>query len=407
MLGSALYFPHIDIHDPAWLRSAILFWDEIQTIAPSAIEKPYQTEDTRACFEEGYLKPLRCDMHSDIIEDLGRKIVGLTDRENGFGRAIRQSDNSAFNDLRNADDITWEIEDAFHEVGMFPDKMSPEVKEMALRFGLARMHTGKVPPHMRRMIRDFKMARMHPEKMPHLMRNLFRNQPRMKDEDGDWLLVDGRFADAYMAALAAKLSQQLDISPLTPRPAAHGMSFRFMFDDVVDTSRNNATGTMLSVVMRGLRVDASVPVSKLLRFREKRKDQYLDFAVQISELSDQLASQDDVINGWETFNRAQQLYEQNIEPSLRALKRELDGNNIATAWEGAYRAITVSVPSAGALAYFTDLGQPALLGAGAALAAADIGVRGYLAGRKTRGGNPYSYLHDINANFGLPEFTEA
>ncbi|AXX97702.1 DUF6236 family protein [Profundibacter amoris] len=406
MLGSALYFPHIDIHDPAWLRSAILFWDEIQTIAPSAIEKPYQNEDSRACFEEGYLKPLRCDLHSGLIEDLGRKIFGLADRNNGFGRAIRQSENPAFDDLRSAESFAWEIEDAFHEVGMYPEKMSPEVKEMALRFGLARMHTGKVPPHMRRMMRDFEMARMHPEKMPHLMRNLFRNQPRMRDEDGDWLLVDGRFADAYMAALAAKLSQQLDISPLTPRQSAHGMSFRFMFDDVVDTSPNNATGAMLSVVMRGLRVDTSVPISKLLRFREERKDQYLDFAAQISELSDQLASQDDVINGWETFNKAQQLYEQKIEPSLRALKRELDGNSIATAWEGAYRAITVSVPSAGALAYFTDLGQPELLGAGAALAAADIGVRGYLAGRKARGDNPFSYLHDINANFGLPAFSD-
>jgi hypothetical protein len=48
-----------------------------------------------------------------------------------------------------------------------------------------------------------------------------------------------------------------------------------------------------------------------------------------------------------------------------------------------------------------------LLGAGAALAAADIGVRGYLAGRKARAGNPFSYLHDINANFGLPDFGDA
>lgn len=406
MLGSALYFPHIDISDPAWLRSAILFWDDIQTIAPSAIENPYQNEDTRACFEEGYLTPLRCDLHSDLIEDLGRKIVGLTDRDNGLERAIRQSDNSAFQDLRSANSITREIENAFHEVGMYPDKMSPEVREMAMRFGLARMHTGKIPPRLRHMMHDLEMAMIHPEKMPHIMRDLLQGLPRVRDEDGDWMLVDSRFADAYMSALAAKLSKQLDLSPLTLRKTAHGMSFRFMFDDIVDASPNNATGAMLSVVMRGLRVDTSVPVSKLLRFREKRKDQYLDFAAQISELSSQLEKQDEVTNGQETFNKAQQLYEQQIEPSLRALKRELDGNSITSAWEGAYRAITVSVPSAGALAYFTDLGQPALLGAGAALAAADIGVRGYLAGRKSRGGNPFSYLHDINANFGLPEFTD-
>lgn len=50
MLGSALYFPHIDIHDPAWLRSAILFWNEIQTIAPTAVNagvKPHQTPEQK------------------------------------------------------------------------------------------------------------------------------------------------------------------------------------------------------------------------------------------------------------------------------------------------------------------------------------------------------------------------
>jgi hypothetical protein len=36
MLGSALYYPHIDIDDPAWLRSALLFWDNIYTIKSRA-----------------------------------------------------------------------------------------------------------------------------------------------------------------------------------------------------------------------------------------------------------------------------------------------------------------------------------------------------------------------------------
>jgi hypothetical protein len=163
---------------------------------------------------------------------------------------------------------------------------------------------------------------------------------------------------------------------------------------------------MLAVVMRALKVDASVPVSKLIRFREQRKDQYLDFAGKISELCEQLSSNGEV-EGEELFNTAQRAYKKDIEPSLRSLKRELSQQSISTAWEGAYRAFTISVPSAGALSYFTGLTGPALLGAGAALAAADIGVRSYLAGQKTRANNPYSYLHDINANFGLPDFENA
>lgn len=59
MLGSALYYPHIDIDDPKWLRSAVLFWDEIKTIAPRAIRSPFQSEDTKTLWKEGYLERFR------------------------------------------------------------------------------------------------------------------------------------------------------------------------------------------------------------------------------------------------------------------------------------------------------------------------------------------------------------
>jgi hypothetical protein len=410
MLGSGLYFPHIDIEDPIWLRSAILFWDEIQTIAPSAIENPYQTSDTEICQKEGYLSPLRCDMHRELIDELGTKIISLADRDSDFSRAVRdiEDENPAGHSLRAAEHFSWDIEHAFDEVGMYPEKMSPEVLKLALTFGFARLHTGKIPPQMRRLFRELEMARIHPEKLSYILRDLFEREHRYADEDGEWLLVDGRFAGAYMAALAAILSKRLALSPLTSYEPSHGLSFRFMFDDMVDTSEHSAKAALVSVVMRGLRVDPAVPVERLIAFRRKRKDQYLEMSRQIEELSSELTNagiEADADGGKAVFERASKIYEKKIDPQLRALKRELDHQSIQTVWDGAYRALTISVPSAGALAYFTGLTGPALLGAGAALAVADIGVRSYLAGSKARAANPFSYLHDINESFGLPDFS--
>ena len=218
MLGSALYFPHIDIHDSVWLRSAILFWDEIQTIAPSAIEEPYQIEDTRICQAEGYLRPLRCDLHPHVIEDLGRKILRLGDRENDNRWLAGQIENPVFQSVHQADEITWELEDAFHEVGMHPGKMAPAIRELVFQFGLSKMHRGKIPPSVRRIFRDLEVAQMHPEKMPRVMRDLFDRGHPNGPHDEEWLLVDSRFADAYMSALAAQLSQQLAMSPLGSGP---------------------------------------------------------------------------------------------------------------------------------------------------------------------------------------------
>lgn len=403
MLGSALYYPHIDIRDPMWLRSAILFWDDIQTIVPSAIENPYQTNDTRICQAEGYLRPLRCDLHSQVIDDLGNKIVSSLDwkqREFWNDAAVR---NKAFRGLDRPSQYDDEIDFALHKAGIHPEKMSPELRGLAVRVGLASMHRGKLSPPARRLFREIDRVRMHPEKLQFLLRDILEEEEFLNEGPDDWLMVDGAFAAAYMSALASRLSKQVDVSPLTSYEQAQASSFRFMFDDVVDETPNNATGAILAVIMRGLRVDSSVDVEKIIRFRRNRSDQYDEFSGRISELKSEIENSSEG-DGRQAFERAQEIYNSRIEPNLRSLKRELNDQSIGTIWDGAYRALTISVPSAGALTYFTNLGEPVLLGAGAALAAADIGIRNYLAGRKVRGGNPYSYLHDINNSFGLPDF---
>jgi len=80
MLGSALYYPHIDIDDGQWLRSAVLFWDEIKTIAPTAVRSPYRNNDTEILWKEGFIEPLRCDLNSETLDILGRRVVSLLDR---------------------------------------------------------------------------------------------------------------------------------------------------------------------------------------------------------------------------------------------------------------------------------------------------------------------------------------
>jgi hypothetical protein len=73
MNGSALFYPTIDVHDPAWLRSALLYWDDIYTIVPRAIKTPYETKDTEICAKEGQLRPLYCDDHPEVIKQLGER----------------------------------------------------------------------------------------------------------------------------------------------------------------------------------------------------------------------------------------------------------------------------------------------------------------------------------------------
>lgn len=407
MFGSALYFPHIDIRDPVWLRSTLLFWDDIQTIAPSAVKTPYLNDDTRICAEAGLLRPLHCDMYPELIDDIGRKLLRTADSRSSFSSAIRQIDhqsNPTVSAARYAEHVGHEIEHAVIELtGMHPRRVPPELRELALRFGLARMHRGKVPPELKHVMNMLEYSRMHPEKLSYALRELMAKD-YLEDEDGEWLLVDNQFASAYMAALAAKLANQLSLSPLTPEESAHGLSFRFLFDEVVDGSQAGAKGALLNLTLRGIRVDASVPIEKLIRFKEARKDQYMDFKSQINELSSSLENAEE-LDGEALLKKATAIHDQKVERGLRQFKRELEQNSISSAWEGAFTAATVSASSTTALAYFSGLTGPALIGVAASVSALSIGVKHYLSGRKLRMSNPYSYLHDVNQNFGLPDFT--
>ena len=71
--------------------------------------------------------------HLDV--DLGRKILRLGDRGNDNWWHTNGIKKPVFQSVRQADEITWDLEDAFHELGMHPGKMSPEIRELAFQKG--------------------------------------------------------------------------------------------------------------------------------------------------------------------------------------------------------------------------------------------------------------------------------
>ncbi|HKJ81869.1 MAG TPA: hypothetical protein VJ954_07590, partial [Ignavibacteriaceae bacterium] len=66
----ALFYPTIDIRNEDWLKNAVLFWDEINTIVPSSIVNPYQENTTQYLSDEGILKAMSVSPDNDFIEDL-------------------------------------------------------------------------------------------------------------------------------------------------------------------------------------------------------------------------------------------------------------------------------------------------------------------------------------------------
>jgi len=395
--------PHIDIHDSRWLRSAVLFWDEIKTIAPRAIVQPYQNVDTNILWREGFIEPLRCDLHPDLLDVLGKRVVGLMD--SGFFRRDLGADRMG-NDpnrvaLMHADKVGMGIREQFRYAHLHPEKLTPALRSLAMRAGLAHMHPDKIDPDLRDLLEEMQFFGMDLRNSPRHLEATARHANRRFNNDGEWLLVDSRFAEVYMSALAALLSKETELAALTNEEPSMGVNLHALLDDVKPSSQSDKKGALVSFVMEALRVDPETRVDKLLDFRRAREVQLAELSGHFEELSAKIVACE---TGKELEESARQVYQTRIRPKLEALKGELNDNSIQTVWEGVQRAVTVSVPAGGALAYFTGLTGTTLLAAGAAIAVTDVAVRTHLARNKARRASPYTYLLDIDRKFSANEF---
>lgn len=53
----AIYYPYIDFNDANLIKTAALYWDEIQTIVPANYRNPYQYPISKEAFDNKFLKP--------------------------------------------------------------------------------------------------------------------------------------------------------------------------------------------------------------------------------------------------------------------------------------------------------------------------------------------------------------
>lgn len=214
-------------------------------------------------------------------------------------------------------------------------------------------------------------------------------------------MVDGRFAAVYMSALAALLAKEIDLAALTNEDDALGVNLHGLLEDVKPHSESDKKGALVSFMMEAIKIDPDTKIQHLVAFRRARQSQLAELSAQFEDLSSKISSCE---SGRELEEQARQVYTSRIRPQLEAFQAELGDNAIQSAWEGVQRAVTISVPAGGALAYFTDLTGTTLLAAGAAIAITDVAIKSHLARNKVRRASPYTYLLDVKRQFGLPRW---
>jgi hypothetical protein len=194
-----------------------------------------------------------------------------------------------------------------------------------MQAGLATMHPEKLSPDLRHFLDDIQHVAMHPEKMSRDMQYRMRKANRLLDNDGEWLIVDSRFAAIYMTSLAALLAKETDLAALTNEEPSLGVNLHSLLEEVKPSAPSDKKGALVSFAMEAIRIDPTTRIDKLLTFRRSRETQLAELSSQFEDLSSKIATCE---SSAELEEKARDTYVTRIRPKLESLRQELKDGSI-------------------------------------------------------------------------------
>lgn len=241
----ALYYPTIDIRNEEWLKSAVLFWDEINTIVPSSIRNPYQENTTQYLADEGILKPISVNPDIDIVENLTEDTINYLNTNEAF--QLLTQNNSRY--------VT--------------------------------LHRDKLPREVSRLFD------IHPEKLPHEIQYQLRHN---MTKDG-WFRVDSNFAVFYMTLLANKICEHQSIALLTDNPLTSNLTDKVRLDNQIaikgrdyyerrhERYINLTQGLLTNLIIEGVSIKETSSLDDVVKFKKRHRDELGLFRTNIANLT--------------------------------------------------------------------------------------------------------------------------
>lgn len=346
--STALYYPCISAPSETWLKNAILYWDQIQTIVPDRMKHPYEDKTALTLYDRGILQPLFVHSEMPEILQLGDEVLEYLDSPEGKA-------------LLNA-----------------PKKNRRRVR-MAASKGSVRL-----------------LSQINEDKLADKLKRLAQKPPSSLN---GWLHVDERFANYYMTLLATRLSDNRGFGLLSDMEPVDKFALVAKLDSYTSEnqtlSKDLAQGMLANLIIKRIDVDPETPVTTLLRFREKYSDELGFFRSKIGELTSGIESDEPALK---LTQRISDIYTNGYIPGFNDLKRALRGRRIKFAVDSVLKVAFFSVT---ATSLPLTLGIPLVhaLAAGAAVSLTACAVTYNSEKRDKISQSPYLYLLKAEKKF--------
>jgi Family of unknown function (DUF6236) len=321
MIGyEGLYYPYIHFRDEGWLKLSALYWDGMYRVVPYGVQL-HDSDDVRALMAANFIP---------------------TERPQG-------------------------LEEAVAEINpLFRDLIQRHGRALAIAgFGVEHSDSWPQDPYTARYAppetSNAKLAYVFGEKMsPQLLSDLFgRGLTATRSDDPRWIGMHPKIASVYMTLLADAMATRLAARPVTSairdhvavgmtadRLAAHLLRNttpvktrdRTFRENLVKTLAQSPPGptdvleTMGSVSLT-YAVPASpqsLPVSKIVGFRERYADERRLFQLEIENLVSNLGELGDVRDPAAVERLLKHLYKKTLHAEIKKVEKALRGARIDT-----------------------------------------------------------------------------
>lgn len=351
----AMYYPWRDINDAGWLKSCLLYWDEVHTMVAAGEPEPYRTPETRFFAESGLLTPVYPDEWNMDISD-GQLLDLMSSNE--WSKIIGRQKS--------------------RKVQRFKDLYTPDDDQVWGGFLKRRISLG---------IENWDLVDRNVATL--YLTILAANRARY----GAWSLVTDRpglRALAESIRVGYPLPEAIEAGDVRfPQPKLSQSSFEIPISDA-----EAALGVQF--ILKSIEIDSATPPEKIIEFRNKYRDELGRFRLKIAELASS------AIGEYPSYDAFQQtvadIYRNSVEPSISALDEALRGQRITTRLSWLSVSSLAAVPVS--LSHIPGpIGTIVGVVAGGALALAVQQANSRARARALESDNPYSYVLRAKAEF--------
>jgi len=350
----ALYYPKIDIPSSSWLKSNILFWDNIKTIVPEEIKNPYQSYDTNYLADSGILSPYILNRRSELMDNFGEEIINLVSSD--AGKSFLQNGN---------------FKESNH--GIYAGKIPVSLEQVTIQYG----STDKVKKDI-----------------------VYKIENQLKDRG--YIKIDSGFAELYMSILANKICQKEKMVLLTDNTLASDVSQESKFssstiNSTSPSSNNVTTGILANLILEGIKFSEDTDIKKIIKFKNDHKDELGLFRVKLNKLVSEIPDVGSEDNLKQHMN---DIYVNEFSPAYNNFKNALKSYRIKWISENFMKIALFKGSTSSLLPLFANssLQQGILIGAGLTLAGSIVSYRKDK--EEILRNNPYSYLYSLENKYG-------